>query len=282
MTYTDTVFKNYPGPSPSCSVPPSDCDPFWTAYSSSLSSWKSAKPSATGTAAQITAPPQPPNCVNSSDASSASAIRSSMFACGPCTIFGQGVELVYFPVPTTVSRDMCASTPSAKLTHYGSGAVIDAYAGKSYGANASVTPGASVVTAVVDGHTFTSGTAYISISSVWASNRCSQTLGTPVMDAILAMPSESVLSLRYSQNHFQYFMLTTAQTGYPVSYADFNQPIPYSAWNGQASCEESNAYNCQIIYENEYRPQLAIPPEIRGLNPEWAGCQLWYLSLIHI
>ena len=278
-TYSQSGFDNYPGPSPSCNVLPSDCDVFWNAYSSSLSSLQSAIPSGTGTAPQITSPPQPPTCWNSSAASSYSAVEASVHGCGPCTIFGQGVELVYFPVPTTVSRDMCASTPSAHLTHYGPGAVIEAYAGKSYGANATLTPGGTAVTAVADGHTFTSGTAYISISSVWAENRCSQTLGTPVMDAILAMPSESVLSLRYSQNHFQYFFITKTQTGYPVSYADFNQPIPYSAWRGQAMCEELAQYECQIIYENDYRPQLAIPPQITMLNSAWEGCQLWYGGL---
>ncbi|GAB7341296.1 hypothetical protein MBLNU457_7567t1 [Dothideomycetes sp. NU457] len=271
-----TVFSMYPGPSPTCSYPPSDCDPYWQAYSTSLSSWRSASP-------QITPPPQTPGCYNSSYYSSMMAAQAFLTECGPCTIFGQGVELVYFPVPSTVSRDMCATTPSASLTNYGPNAVITAYAGASYAnstfGNATFPPGETIVTAVANGHTFTSGTAYISISSVWAEDRCMNTLGTPVTDAILAMPSESVLSLRYSQNHFQYFWLTNTQTGYPVSYADFNQPIPYSAWNGQAMCDQLAWWECQIIYENEYRPQLAIPPQITMLNPEWEGCQLWYGGL---
>jgi len=280
-TATDflTVFSMYPGPSPTCSYPASDCDPFWEAYSTLLSSWRSTNPSGNASAPQITPPPQTPGCYNSSWYSSVSAAEAEIQGCGPCTIFGQGVELVYFPVPTTVSRDMCATTPAAKLTNYGPGAVIEAYAGTSYGANTTLPPGETIVTAVVNGHTFTSGTAYISISSVWAENRCSNTLGTPVTDAILAMPSESVLSLRYSQNHFQYFWLTNTQTGFPVSYADFNQPVPYSAWNGQASCDPLAWWECQIVYENDYRPQLAIPPQITMLNPAWEGCQLWYGGL---
>ncbi|KAK4504740.1 hypothetical protein PRZ48_002702 [Zasmidium cellare] len=174
---------------------------------------------------------------------------------------------------------MCATTPSSNLTYYGPGAVITAYAGtRDSGIDQS---SAGQKTAVVNGHTFTSGTAYISIASVWASDRCSSTHGTVVTDAILAMPSESVLSLRYTQNHFEsYFDQTVTQTGYPVSYADFNEPVPYSAWNGQSTCRAADdGYSCQTIYEGMYRPQLAIPPGIRDLSPDFKGCAFWYRGL---
>ncbi|KAI7019646.1 hypothetical protein KC355_g2987 [Hortaea werneckii] len=229
-------------------------------------------------AAQTTPAPQTPPCMNQSMASSAASFQSSFNGCGLCTIYGRGVELVYFPPPATVSRDMCASTPVANLTYYEPGAVLEAYAGTQYGAMA--TPNPDAQTAVVGQNTFTSGTAYISISKVWAEDRCSKTKGTPVHNAILAMPSESVLSLRYSQDHFQYAMVTGTQTGFPVSYADFQTPIPWSAWNGQEQCYNSyGGYYCNPIYENKYRPQLAIPPEINMLNDDWKDCQLWYGGL---
>ncbi|KAK4967284.1 hypothetical protein LTR42_010633 [Elasticomyces elasticus] len=278
--YQQTGFPNYPYSSPSCAIAPSDCDPLLEAYSTSLSAWQAQNASsvAGGTGPpRITAPPQTPPCLGQSQASSYAAATAEIYGCGLCTIFGQGVELVYFP--TSVSRDMCASTPPASLTHYGSGAVITAYAGTEYGRNASSTVQGSQ-TAILGRNTFTSGTAYISIATVWAENRCSSTIGTPVSDAILVMPSESVLSLRYSQNHFQYFMSTDTQTGYPVSYADFNSPVPFSAWIGQARCEGPwDTWYCGVVYENDFRPQLAIPPEIRQLNPEWEGCQMWYGGL---
>ncbi|KAI6847251.1 hypothetical protein KC332_g2461 [Hortaea werneckii] len=268
----NTVGSIYPYSTPSCSVEPSDCDPFWEAYSTSLSEW-----SALG-AAQTTPAPQTPPCINQSMASWGSSWAASFDGCGLCTIYGRGVELVYFPPPATVSRDMCASTPLANLTYYEPGAVLEAYAGTQYGAMASPKPDAQ--TAIVGQNTFTSGTAYISISKVWAENRCSKTKGTPVYDAILAMPSESVLSLRYSQDHFQYAMVTGTQTGFPVSYADFQTPVPWSAWNGQQQCYNSyGGYYCDVIYENKYRPQLAIPPEINMLNEDWKDCQLWYGGL---
>ncbi|KAI7195397.1 hypothetical protein KC363_g1569 [Hortaea werneckii] len=268
----NTVGSIYPYSTPSCSVEPSDCDPFWKAYSTSMSEW-----SALG-AAQTTPAPQTPPCINQSMASWGSSWAASFDGCGLCTIYGRGVELVYFPPPATVFRDMCASTPLANLTYYEPGAILEAYAGTQYGAMASPKPDAQ--TAIVGQNTFTSGTAYISISKVWAENRCSKTKGTPVYNAILAMPSESVLSLRYSQDHFQYAMVTGTQTGFPVSYADFRTPIPWSAWNGQEQCYNSyGGYYCDVIYENKYRPQLAIPPEINMLNEDWKDCQLWYGGL---
>lgn len=264
----------YSAPSPSCSIAPSDCDGLWEAYTTSVNNWQSKS---TGDP-QITSPSQTPPCMNVSAASSYSSFQSSFRGCGLCTIFGQGVELVYFPVPTTVSRDMCATTPSGSLTHYRPGAVITAFTGRGYGASDPAPLG--VETVVYDNNTFTSGTAYISISSVWAEDRCSKTIGSPVTNVLLAMPSQSVLSLRYSQDHFQYFMEMNTQTGWPVSYADFNTPIPFSAWIGQEMCEgPGDTWNCGVIYENNYRPQLAIPPEIRDLNPAWSGCQLWYAGL---
>ncbi|KAI6912662.1 hypothetical protein KC318_g2595 [Hortaea werneckii] len=271
-TIVNTYGRIYPHETPTCSVEPSDCDPFWQAYSTRMSEW-----SALG-AAQTTPAPQTPPCMNQSMASSAASFQSSFNGCGLCTIYGQGVELVYFPPPATAFRDMCASTPVANLTYYEPGAILEAYAGTQYGAMATRKPDAQ--TAVVGQNTFTSGTAYISISKVWAEDRCSKTKGTPVHNAILAMPSESVLSLRYSQDHFQYAMVTGTQTGFPVSYADFQTPIPWSAWNGQEQCYNSyGGYYCDVIYENKYRPQLAIPPEINMLNDDWKDCQLWYGGL---
>ncbi|KAK3068804.1 hypothetical protein LTR53_013330 [Teratosphaeriaceae sp. CCFEE 6253] len=270
-----TYFSAYPSPSPTCSTAPSDCDPLWSAYSSAYAA-NNASRTNSGTA-RITAPPQTPPCMDQSMAASWASVTESIYGCGLCTIYGQGVELVYFP--TTASRDMCASAPpTTALTHYGPGAVLTAYAGTQFNRNASLAPDAA--TAVLGGNTFVSGTAYISIASVWAEDRCSATRGAPVANAILAMPSRAVLSLRYSQDHFQYFASTDTQTGYPVSYADFNKPVPYSAWAGQAMCEGPwDTWNCGVVYDNDYRPQLAIPPEIRQLNPAWEGCQMWYGGL---
>lgn len=205
-TYRETYYSSFfSAPLPTCSVAPSDCDGFWDAYSTSVSAWQASKTAdGSSSSAQITPAPSPqtPPCSNQSVASSWQGFYSSFRGCGLCTIYGEGVELVYFPPPSSVSRNMCASTPAASLTHYGPGAVLEAYAGTQYGHNATIAP-SGMQTAVIGQNTFTSGTAYISISKVYAEDRCSKTKGTPVYNAVLAMPSESVLSLRYSQDHFQ-------------------------------------------------------------------------------
>ena len=273
VTGTTTIVGTYYSPAwdppyPSCKISPSDCDPLWTQYHRQVAA------AATITPAPKTTIATPP-CANQTAASENDSFISSLYGCGKCTIYGDGVELVYFP--TSASRDMCATTPTDTITHYGKGAVITAYAGTNY---QGPEPANGAETAVVDGHTFTSGTAYISISRVYAVDRCTKTYGSVVSNAILAMPSESVLSLRYRQNHFQFLQETDTQTGYPVSYADFNKPIPFSAWIGQNKCDIGiDETMCGIIYENDFRPQLAIPPEIKQLSPDFANCQMWYNGL---
>lgn len=270
-TVTQTYGRVFSSPTPVCSINPKDCDGLWSDYSKSVAA-----------AATITsAPPIPtPFCANQSAIAAYSSATADLYGCGACTIYGFGVELVYFP-PKNTSRDFCATTPTATLTSYGPGAVITAYAGKSFGANSSAlatTNGPR--TAVVGGHTFTTGTAYISISTVYAVDRCSSTFGPVVTDAILAMPPESVLSLRYSQDKYQRLQTTDTIKGYPVDYADFQQPIPYSAWIGQNICNyPGDDVNCGVIYENDFKPQLAIPPEITSLSPDFKNCQLWYNGL---
>lgn len=296
-TMVATAYSYNSEPRPSCRISPSDCNGLWASYNQNL---------ATPTRSMLIPP-----CLNESVASSAAAASSRIHGCGKCTqneaykaqsvawslvvahsvlksvltsrlsllgtIYGAGVQLLYFPV--TATRDMCASFPTASLTSYGPQAVITAYAGNQTLLEDSAAPGQQTI--VLDGHTFTSGTAYISISSVYAEDRCFTRYGSPVTNAILAMPSESVLSVRYSQDHFRIISETDKIWGFPVSYADFAEPVPWSAWNGQAQCNAGGyggAY-CSIIYQNQYRPQLAIPPQITQLSPDFEGCQLWFKGL---
>ncbi|KAF1346046.1 hypothetical protein BDV97DRAFT_401412 [Delphinella strobiligena] len=269
----------FPVSAPSCSIQTNDCDNLWQAYSTSLSRWDaqqygaSASPHGPPNAARVTASPLAPPCVDSERVAAQSSVMASLTECGPCTIFGNGVQLLYFPPPSTVSRDMCASTPSASVTYFKDDAATV------YNGSGPVQTNFTGELATIDGKTFTSGTAYISIATVWTGDRCSASMGTPVTDALLAMPSESVLSLRYSQDHFQYFFDIKTVTGYPLDFADMREPVPYSAWAGQEMCDGANAWNCQVIYENDFNPQLAMPPGIRSLRPEWENCKMWYGGL---
>jgi hypothetical protein len=270
----------FPVSAPSCSIGPSDCDGLWRAYSTGSLQWNARNATRASGARfpTITASPSVPPCVNSSQSMSDAAFSKSFYGCGVCTIFGDEVQLIYFPEPTTVSRDLCATTPSANLTSYGNDDGVP-YTGAGLATTLSVS-GTPKKTAVVGNHTFTTGTAYISIKNVWAIDRCNSTIGSTVTDAVLALPSNRLLSLRYSQDHYQHFATTDKVTGYPFNFADLNPPVPYSAYNGQAKCQSGALrFQCNVIYENDYNPQLAMPPGIRKLNPAWEGCQMWYGGL---
>lgn len=248
--------EEFPFSYPSCTFGTSDCDNLWQAYSTSSSEWNLQQ---SGAPALL---PATPLCENSANREALSSADTWMSGCGSCTIFGDGVQLLYFP-PTSVSRDMCATTPSASVTYYHEDAATI------YDGMGTVRGNFTGETAVLDGKTFTSGTAYISIKTVYIGDRCRGTIGTPVTDALVAMPSESLLSLRYTQWQASYFLDIETITGYPFNFGDLQKPIPYSAWAGQGDCLGPNAYdyNCDVIYEDRFRPNLAIPPAIRKLRP---------------
>jgi hypothetical protein len=95
----------YTGPGPSCSILQSDCA--WlrksylsaeSSYSSSLSRYPDAPPGNSPTVPRCYIPGPP------------------LDVCGQCTIHGDHVELLYFPVTTkAASRDMCASAPTSEV-----------------------------------------------------------------------------------------------------------------------------------------------------------------------
>lgn len=77
---------------PSCSIQPADCTVLSKSY-------QSAYPSALAANFSAGEPYEPHCTVVSQD-------------CNRCTIYGGAVTLIYFPVPSNVSRDMCASEPT--------------------------------------------------------------------------------------------------------------------------------------------------------------------------
>ncbi|KAF4552963.1 Hypothetical protein D9617_8g049760 [Elsinoe fawcettii] len=249
-TGTVTNYGYYPAQQPSCKIQPNDCEALWESYS------LRPTPPATTIAPNFTPP-----CMNISAYDS----------------YTSHVQLVFFP--TTASRNMCASTPTATVTSMDLNAKpLDVQIGKTYRG----TPNANAVTAIVGEHTFTSGTAYISIGTVYAGNKCEgKRIGPTINDVVIAMKPESVLSLRYKQPMTLWFPQSSMQTGYPVSYADFNKPIPWSAYNGQAKCGGPVwGSGCDFINDDEFHPQLAVPPGLRSLDESWKNCQFAYAGLL--
>lgn len=148
--------------------------------------------------------------------------------CGQCSIYGGTVELLFWPPATS-----------------------------------STTAGASVVTrsAVWDGVTLFSPTAYISLSTVYASNSCMQ-VGQNHTGTLLAMRPEDVSTQIHIGGK------VAAYTYGRVNYADLLGPPPLDDYEAQPSCI---MFGCSIIYPR-YSPTLVVPMALRTLEPEWQSC----------
>ncbi|KAK5107369.1 hypothetical protein LTR62_001349 [Meristemomyces frigidus] len=138
---------------------------------------------------------------------------------------------------------------------------------------------------VSGGHTFYQNKAYISFQTAYASNTCGA-IGSSYAGGIVGLPSSQVYSV--SGYHFELY-----DYAYQVNFADFNDPIPASAYLAMYQCSEGgnngilgppNKVNnmtmdtCNrgdyLIYDPLYAPQLAVPPQFRDLDPAWSNCLL--------
>ncbi|KAF2089655.1 hypothetical protein K490DRAFT_63788 [Saccharata proteae CBS 121410] len=187
-------------------------------------------------------------------------------SCYGCTIGGGNVRLMYFPVPTTVSRDMCALYPSATTNNFTAPAYTH---GPSY--------------AVVNGSTFYANKAYISYEMATAHQYCYQhspagytlRVGSSYPGAILEVDSTAVSSFCH-QSKAAYYGVRGGQE-FPFNFADLNAPVPASAYQCMSTCGaawDNPVGMCTTIIEDEFRPQVVVPPEIRSLDPAWAQCIL--------
>lgn len=183
----------------------------------------------------------------------ASALPSDLSTYLPCTAGTPGycfiyggvqVKVYYWPV-TTTSGDFCSHDGSTIFAEPTSPPQPD--------------------TVVVDDHTFTSPTPYISMPNAFAQlhgqrhrrTRC----GTKGYDDIVVpLTAESFSSVRWG-----------SKTQYKFNFADLNS-VPVDAFKGQRRCRFDDA--CSTI-QGEYTPMLPLPTEIRNLDQEWkdAGCR---------
>jgi hypothetical protein len=184
-----------------------------------------------------------------------------------CVIVGGPIELIYWPVPPKV--ELCENNATRVLgpTTF-----------------ASNTSALSEVPETITtlGHTFTSGTVYLSFSTLYASwDGFWNHVGPNFTDLIVPLPSSSLFSqcggARSARNH-----------GTPLNYADLNWPVPASAYGCQARCDpvgepicpgcEYTAVpttgECGTIW-SDINPNLAMPTEIRDLVPEWSTCLMY-------
>ncbi|KAK3201143.1 hypothetical protein GRF29_213g1207777 [Pseudopithomyces chartarum] len=241
VTSTITRGETYPSPSPTCSVELGDCSSLWSEYSSSSTAWSNAN--------QIT--PPPPGIT--------SPARPDCATCkaNACTISRAAVDFFFWPeASNATSRDMCATWPTTS-----------AASRPPDFPNATWTEVTTGPYAVVNGNTFFSGNVYLSFATVIATWPCRS--AETRFNKIITLASTDIFTKRgYPINDIPY----------SVNYADFNDPVPYSAWYGQPSCQIRMPY-CSVVFPGGYNPQMAMPAAIRSIEPAWSDCSLSYFGL---
>jgi hypothetical protein len=270
---TDVPTITYTGPAPSCSVSPSDCS--WlrksylsaqSSFSASLSQYPDAPPGES---------PQLPRCYIPGKAQD---------VCGQCTIHGDHVELLYFPVTTEVSRDMCATTPTSPVvcpfgpTHSNDDTIKGfATAPCPYIDIGSTSMTDSGPSTIINGTIFYSNRAYISYNTLYATNSCGR-VGGAYSNGLVTVASSDI----YSLSGYHFYMDKAA---YSFNFADLIPPIPASAYLCQATCYDSGSplnegdmlngmYGgrlgfCSIIIDEEFKPWIAVPPAMRNIDPQF-------------
>lgn len=178
-----------------------------------------------------------------------------------CTIKAKSVELIYFPPPSS-TRDLCANTSPG----------FNKYSQSIY-----KQPHESVV---VNGTTFWQDKAYVRYDTVSAYRRCEVDNGLQIVtipagktytNTLVAVESRDISSIcGWQQNQVRPYGVITAATAQPMNFADLSGPVPESAWQCWYGCGIRDG--CSSIVQSNFNPNLAVPPQVRDLDPEWADC----------
>ncbi|KAK4951491.1 hypothetical protein LTR10_010467 [Elasticomyces elasticus] len=177
--------------------------------------------------------------------------------CQICRITGDKVELLYWP-PATTSGNVARG--DARI-------------------------------AVTLGTTFTSPTVYVSFNKLYASDSCS-VIGRTFTDKVIAITDTASFSSIYGSVYqvdlagFDVSLRTAA-----FNFSDLTPPVPYNIYTSQPRCATEIALARGASLDSEhfqetgttivttcdsspsYRPLIAIPAEVRDLDPAWASCE---------
>lgn len=179
----------------------------------------------------------------------------------PCLVRGGPVQLIYWPEESGESH-VCPNNASLPMRQ------------PSNPSNSSSKTMSETVTAL--GTTFTSGSVYLSFHTLYASyDGFYDRVGPTFKDTIIPVPSSSMSTHCGG--------LTEAHgPGTALSYADLNWPVPASAYNCQARCDQAfvaltnrsaTPPECKTIW-SDVNPNIAIPTMIKDLVPEWSSCEM--------
>ncbi|KAG8625903.1 hypothetical protein KVT40_006304 [Elsinoe batatas] len=108
-------------------------------------------------------------------------------------------------------------------------------------------------TVILNGTTLTSPSAYVYLHSLSYLIRSMQSTTRKTMDTMLAFRPDELKSVCGYRNE---------EGEFPMNYADFQDPVPWSAWACQPSCFGRDSDRCKPLGPNlaaSYRPQLSVP-----------------------
>ncbi|KAF2223141.1 hypothetical protein BDZ85DRAFT_263062 [Elsinoe ampelina] len=108
-------------------------------------------------------------------------------------------------------------------------------------------------TVILNGTTLTSPSAYVYLHSLSYLIRSMQSTTRRTMDTMLAFRPDELKSVCGYRNE---------EGEFPMNYADFQDPVPWSAWACQPYCFGRDSDRCKPLGANlaaNYRPQLSVP-----------------------
>lgn len=195
--------------------------------------------------------------------------------CQTCAITGDTVQVYYWPPTTATAVENGTLTASA-----------------SHALNNGAANATGPVTAIVGDATLTSPTIYISYRSLYASNSCHQ-VGQRYSNTIIPLAkNDDLKSLAYHQ--LDDMPARPGLSGSPSSWeyeelpfnlTDLTEPVPQSIYMQLPRCQLSlsaytkagfDAHDFTCSEYGAYKPLIAIPTEVRDLDPAWASCTAWY------
>lgn len=220
-------------PTPSCSVPASYCTQFWSEFVTNGGYMYA------GTQNPV------PQCSTSSN---------FYPGCEKCYISAYELQLYYWPV-TTTGADSCymsGTTVTAKPTGDGPN------------------------TRVVDGFTMTSPSVYLAFMNI-AASAANMSCGPEITSTTIAMDPTDVYSLSRPP-------VACVGTGAPgcsintaaatkVNFADFNWPVPFSAYKDMGQCSEVEGQDTCHNMTLPLMPELALPTWLPDVFPAWKNCK---------
>ncbi|KAL1596538.1 hypothetical protein SLS60_009186 [Paraconiothyrium brasiliense] len=186
-------------------------------------------------------------------------IIQSQCATAQCTIGANSVELLYFPPPST-SRDLCANT-SPGFNSYSVPIFSNLHA-----------------STIINSTTYWYDKAYVRYDTVSAYKWCqldnqlgqtSVTVGGTYSRRLVEISSSDLSSIcDWKFNPTRPYGLVIGATAKPFNFEDLVGDIPASAYQCMPRCQSG----CMDIITSFYIPGLAVPPQVRAQDPEWASC----------